>query len=333
MSRNIKFKTIGIITNPFAGKGENSNKKSFNDLVTKLASYHLLIASGSMGGEFLPQLSQNQKVIGEQRYFDRRDTIAAAQEMALNNADLLIGIGGDGTLADIAYGVYQIGKNIPVLGIGLGSTNVGSLIRYRVADLDNLDLENLKEKNLNCVLAFHQEKLIGLGFNDCVFSTTIVGTLNGEITDLDAALRLKGHKKPGQSQPVGTPQTEVLKNGKAVIKGSEQKVGQIIAGPLDNRYLGKAVSGLLCWGPFTNHEAALTISPIPLVQVNINEEMMKQVDPLHISQILFNEDDCLQVRGMKPGAVLCLDGNPHLVLNKDDKIKIIFKKNAIKTLR
>jgi NAD kinase len=316
MSRNIKFKTIGIITNPFAGKGENSNKKSFNDLVTKLASYHLLIASGSMGGEFLPQLSQNQKVIGEQRYFDRRDTIAAVQEMALNNADLLIGIGGDGTLADIAYGVYQIGKNIPVLGIGLGSTNVGSLIRYRVADLDNLDLENLKEKNLNCVLAFHQEKLIGLGFNDCVFSTTIVGTLNGEITE-----------------PVGTPQTEVLKNGKAVIKGSEQKVGQIIAGPLDNRYLGKAVSGLLCWGPFTNHGAALTISPIPLVQVNINEEMMKQVDPLHISQILFNEDDCLQVRGMKPGAVLCLDGNPHLVLNEDDKIKIIFKKNAIKTLR
>ncbi|MFH1581957.1 MAG: NAD(+)/NADH kinase [Pseudomonadota bacterium] len=333
MSRNIKFKTIGIITNPFAGMGENSNKKLFNDLVTKLASYHLLIASGSMGGEFLPQLSQNKKVIGEQRYFDRRDTIAATQEMALNNADLLIGIGGDGTLADIAYGVYQSGKNIPVLGIGLGSTNVGSLIRYRAADLDNLDLKNLKEEKINCVLAFHQEQLIGLGFNDCVFGTTIVGTLNGKITDLDAALRLKGQKKPGQSQPVGTPQTEVLKNGKAVITGREQKIGQIIAGPLDNRFWGKAVSGLLCWGPFTNHGAALTVSPLPLVQVNINEEIMKQAEPLNISQILFNENDCMQVRGMKPGTVLCLDGNPHFVLNKDDEIKIMFKKNVIKTLR
>jgi NAD kinase len=327
------YKTIGIIVNPAAGMGKESNRETFIKLVSKLASYKLLIASGSMGEEYLFTLSSNQKVIGEQSYLDRRDTIRVAHEMTGAGADLLIGIGGDGTLADISYAIYQAKKCIPVIGIGVGSANVGALIRYRAAEIDRFSLDSLKEEDLNCILAFYQDKLVGLGFNDCVIGTTVVGTLNGNRTDLDAVKYMQGHKVPAQSQPIGTPETSVLKNDRVIIKGQQQKVGQIIVSPLDDRYLGKAVSGLLCWSPFLYMGAALIVSPVPLVQVNLNREVLCEIEPLNLSQFLFDEEDRIELRGIRSGAVLCLDGNPHVVLKQEDMIGIRFKKNAVKTLR
>jgi len=328
----MKFKTIGIIVNPAAGADSESKKETFNKLAAKLKQYQLLIAPGSMGKEYLSKLSSNHKVIGGQKYFDHRDTISIAQKMAAAGADLLIGIGGDGALADISYGIYQIKNDVPIVGIGVGSTNAGSLIRFKAAELDKFNPQDLKEESLNCVLAFYQDRLVGLGFNDCVIGTTIVGTLDGKQADLDAAQRIQGRKVEAKSQSIGTEETKVLKNGQAMITGKNQEIGQIIAAPVDNRYLGKAVSGLLCWSSFLNYGAALAAVSFPVVQVNVDKKVLDQTEPFNLSQLLFDEEDSIELRGIKPGAVLCLDGNPHLVLKKDDIIKIRFKRNAVGTL-
>ena len=208
--KTMSFKTIGIIVNPAAGRGSELNKKTFNELIAKLAAYQLLIAAGSMGQEYLHCMSSNQKIIGEQKYFNRRDTISMTQDMANDGADLLIGIGGDGTLADMSFGIYQTQQDIPIVGIGAGSTNVGSLIRFKASELADFNPENLREEMLNCVLAFHQDKLVGLGFNDCVIGSTVVGTLNGKQTDLDAVQRMHGRKVESQSQPIGTTETMIF---------------------------------------------------------------------------------------------------------------------------
>ena len=329
----IPVKTIGIIMNPVAGKGSGINERVFNTIIGKLIPYRLLIAPGSMGEEYLNKLGSNQKIVGKQTYFDHRDTIALASEMATAGADLLIGIGGDGTLSNISFSIYQNRKDVPIIGIGIGSTNIGSLIRFKATQLEYFNIDNLKEESLDCVLAFHQDKLVGLGFNDCVIGTTIVGTLNGKQTDLDAAQRMQGRKVQSQSEPIGTVETTVSKNGCVVIDGATQEVGQIIAAPLDTRYLGKAVSGLLCWSPFLDYGAALVASPVPLVQVNIDKKTILKIEPMNLSQLVFDEEDYIEVQGVRSGAVLCLDGNPHIVLEQDDVIEIRFKRNAIKTLR
>jgi len=333
VDNRIPLKTIGIIVNPVAGKGSGISERAFNSVIDKLIPYRLLIAPGSMGEEYLSKLESNQKIVGKQRYFDRRDTIAVAGEMATAGADLLIGIGGDGTLSDISFGIYQNRKDVSIIGIGIGSTNVGPLIRFKTTQLEYFNIEYLKEESLDCVLAFHQGRLVGLGFNDCVIGTTIVGMLNGKQTDLDAVQRMQGRKIQSQSEPIGTAETTVSKNGCVVIDGAIQEVGQIIAAPLDNRYLGKAVSGLLCWSPFLDYGAAVVASPVPLVQVNIDRETISKIEPMNLSQLLFDEEDCIEVRGVRSGVVLCLDGNPHTVLEKDDVIEIRFKRNAVKTLR
>ncbi|MBU0711584.1 NAD(+)/NADH kinase [bacterium] len=331
--KRLVIKTIGIILNPAAGDGTDAKKRVFNRVLGKLRGYRMLIAPGCMGADYCDSAVIGGKIVGELNYFDRRDTIALANAMALAGADLLIGIGGDGTQSDIAFGIYRSGKDIRIIGVGIGSTNVGSLIRFTENDLDTFNIEQMHEVSLDCVLAYHQNTFIGQGFNDCVIGTTIVGTLDGKQVDLDAVQRMQGRKIQSQSEPIGTAETIVSKNGCVVIDGAIQEVGQIIAAPLDNRYLGKAVSGLLCWSPFLDYGAALVASPVPLVQVNVDRNTLSEIEPLNLTQVLFDDEDRIELRGIKPGAVLCLDGNPQTVLEKNDVIEIRFKRNAVKTLR
>ena len=68
----------------------------------------------------------------------RERTPELARRMAAEGADAIAVIGGDGTMADVAFALWQIGAVLPIIGVGVGSANVGPLVTCRGSEVESL---------------------------------------------------------------------------------------------------------------------------------------------------------------------------------------------------
>ncbi len=134
----------------------------------------------------------------------RAQTQALVAQLAQVPLAAMIVVGGDGTLADAACVLINLRSTIPLMGIGVGSTNAGNLITCRASELDKINLDRLQVEPVQSLLAFDNGRLLGIGFNDCVLGFTIVGTIDGVVCDLDAAAKMEVRNQPGMPRSIGT---------------------------------------------------------------------------------------------------------------------------------
>lgn len=107
------------------------------------------------------------------------DSFHTSKQTFHQNIDLLIVLGGDGTLLSVAREINKKVK-LPILGINIG--NLGFLSSIEISDID-IAIEKIKRKDytidsrmlLNCQIADGKEEIIENGLNDIVLSR---GTLS-----------------------------------------------------------------------------------------------------------------------------------------------------------
>lgn len=260
---------------------------------------------------------------------------ATANALIAGGVDLLIGIGGDGTLADIAAAIVHSGQAIPLLGVGIGSSNVGPLVSVRGEAVSSAWFRSLAVHGVHGIEAFRSAASLGFAFNDAVFSNLYFGTRDGKRVDLDAAAHLRGDDRSIEPSSVCLETTYVEKNGRTVLDGKRHRLAQIVASPLNEPrvFAGKAVSGLMSWGPYLGRPAVVAGLSEVAIRTRIDDELLAVVEPLHLYHVCFGAADTIAVGGLDPAAVVVLDGNPVLHMERAERVELKLRPDLLRVLR
>ena len=330
-----QWRRIGLIVNPAAGSGVDSALQSARRGVNSLEAEEVLTGAGQTGSEALTGWQGRIVAHDCGAASGREQTRALARWLSGENVDAIVVVGGDGTLADVAQVFIEAGCRTPVLGVGAGSTNVGRLMTCRADEAAKLNPDELETWDVDCLAAAVNGQLLGLGFNDVVLGCTIVGTINGQLRDLDAAERMNGKVTPGTPSPVGTAKTKVIRcsgSNETVVAGGTS-VGTVVAGFAEPAFFGKAVTGGICLAALTGLPAGCLISSLPLVQVEISASSLLEAAPIVSSYVTLSEEVSVAAKNVSDGTVLCVDGNPLRRLNEADRVVISVRKGAVRGVR
>ena len=330
-----KWRRVGSIVNPSAGSGVELALQAMRNALSSIGAEEVLTGPGQTGSAALSGWSGRVVVHDVGAASGRDQTRALARWMAGQNIAALVVAGGDGTLADVAQVCIEVGCRTPILGIGAGSTNVGRLVTCRANEASQLHPDKLETWKVDCLTACVNDDLLGRAFNDVVIGYTVVGTIDGQVRDIDAAARLRGKLELGTPGPVATSKTRVTRSGKdgETVVAEGESVGTVVAGFAEPAFFGKAVSGGICLAALAGLPAGCLVCSLPLVQVQMSASALLRAAPMISSYVTLSEDVSIAVEKVRDGAALCVDGNPLRLLNQSDRIVISVRKDAVRGVR
>ena len=298
---------IAVLANSGAGGGKAADV--LKKMRTAWAS-HVLLGVKGFGGEILGEaLSPARRASGYLPAFKQAVKLLLAEK-----PDLFVTVGGDGTAAYAAEELLKVKSTVPLFGIGTGTANVGPIVSCRAED-PLPDPADLKPERLGAVEALTLEgEHIAYGFNDLVLGNTFLGTdeTGATVTFEAAALAEAGILK--KAKPLGRilkPEGCFRKN-MAELPALPYPAAQLIAAPIaQDSYYGRAVTGLLCYTPDSPFQAALYISPVPVVSM---EESSAGFDSwLPGGQLLLEEGDLFTAERLENRVCVVADGNPYTI--------------------
>lgn len=325
-------KTIGLIVNPMSGLGAEHNLEIAYHLVQALKPEHIYTGSGQFGEAVLP----NAHILSAGDLTGSAATEAIALMAVKKGVDTLAIIGGDGTMADVAFALHRVNLRCPILGIGAGSINAGELVickASQVSDLANADFEIM---SLNALEASCNNQILAIAFNDVVIGTTIVGTVQGSYCDWDANAFLGGQRVIGIPHAVGSQTAWVAKTSetKHTIVSNGTSVGTVIVGLARNsNFFGKAIVGGVCLSALIGLDAGCLVCDHPLVRTQLDRQSHQDMEPIRSAYVSLGQDEVIEVSGLTYPAVLCADGNPLKALELADIVRIYIRPNAVDVLR
>lgn len=297
---------IGVIVNPAAGQGHKL-QRAIARLEESWGDQELLTPAGPAAACF-----HRATVLPEPQGGYVTRIFNGVQALLSSGAELLVTLGGDGTAAYVAEAVIAARRATPLLGIGLGTANVGPIV--------TLDAEDPLPSPTALVLVptgsvavFSRGSRVAAGFNDVVLGNTFLATVAGEpITADGAALLEEGAVRPAKPlSNVFTARSQVLKNGRPLARALPE-AGQIIASPLEgDRLYGRTIHGIFCFAPGSPTLGALTLSARPLVSYEPDDRGFDAFAPEE--RLLFSAEDEITITDLAPGTLAVCDGNPYRI--------------------
>ena len=314
MDKNLqlhKIKNIGVIVNPTAGAGSEFNENIALEAI---------------------KLFKKSNIIRPEIGKGREATMSVVSDIA-PEIDLILVVGGDGTMSDVAYTLFKENSTVPVLGIGAGSTNAGPLITIKASELWKLK-DGFEVVETGGILASLNGKNVGLGFNDVVLGDTVLTTVDGKVVQIGAKKFMNGIKEPVTPEHAGSDISEVRikRNGKTQVihKG---EFGQMFAAPLEERYLGKGLAGGTSLATALCLPAGIAISSEPLINFSIGADEFLEMEPVITKTASFREQDEVIVTGLRENTCLNVDGNPLAILSPEDEVKFHYIPKAARCVR
>ena len=297
---------IGVVVNPAAGQG-HSLPSVISRLEDAWGGHTLMAIADPAAAYFQKALLLPEPPGGYVEKIQR-----GVNAMLEAGAELLVTLGGDGTAAYAAEAVIAAGQRTPLLGIGLGTANVGPIVTLSAEDtLPSIDALVLRP--VGSIAVFSGGRRVASGFNDVVLGNTYLATVNGETVTADgAALLAKGTVRPATPLAnVVTTRTKILKNGHS-LERSFREVGQIIASTLERDSLyGRAIHGIFCYAPGAPTLGALTLSARPIVSYAPDGRGFDAFAPEE--RLLFSEKEEIIITDLVPTILAVCDGNPYRV--------------------
>ena len=326
---------IGLIINPAAGQGATANAAVAQQALTALAPERLWVGEGEMGAALLGDLSLPMIALDTGSHPGKARTLYLAERLARQGVDFLLVVGGDGTMADVALALVKSGQDVPILGVGVGSTNVGGLIACRQEEAAHLAETRLVTRELDCLLASCNGELLGIGFNDCVIGFTVVATIDGRLANVRVVEEMEGLNVRGTPQAVWTTETRVVKRsvwGETLV-AEGQAVGIVMVGLAESCFFGKAVTGGVCLTTLIGLPAGCLVCDQPLVRVQVEAREVLKLEPISSRYVSLEEEESIVTTGVRAGAALCADGNPLKILDGADVVEMGVRRRAIKSMQ
>ena len=334
MRQQLKDERVGLVANPRAGQGEAEVRAVIHALLGQLAPKRLLAIGGTLEREIAEEDGIACESVAAREGSESRAAVSAAALIEAG-VDVIVGVGGDGTLCDIATALLEAKGRARLLGVGVGSANVGPLVGVLGSNVDRLSGCCLREETVHGVDASREGRRIGTAFNDVVFANSFFGTRDGRRVDLDAKAKLVGEDRPAEPSSVCDRGTWIAKNGLRLVTNEDGWIEQVLASPVNEAraYAGKAIGGLMCWAPYVGNHGVLAAASAVMVRTKLDAEDVARSEPLRLAHVSFGPNDRVEVGGLRSGAVVVIDGNPTCGLNPPDVIELRLRVDAVRVLR
>ena len=261
-----------------------------------------------------------------------RDIQKAIARILREKPDVIIGIGGDGTMNFIASSLIKNeAKNITLLGVGAGTGNVGPLISLCYEEIHNIVSTSidLEITEIDAIEVRHASSTLGYAFVDVMIANYFPGSIDGKFTLLDAKkfLESKAIEPVRMKLKPVTEKFYVEKNEKKLFEGGKEIEQVAVALLYDGKcYVGKVACGILCAAVRNGMEGVVVLSDQKTMGISIVPE--KFVKLWHLP---FSRNDLVMIGGIAEGTYLIIDGNP--IMHAPENLEFIIVKNAVRCYR
>jgi hypothetical protein len=310
---------LGLIVNPTAGFGARHGERAARAALAALRPRRVLAGPGALGEDAVDDADQLEPLPVDGAT-GRAATRALAVAAARAWVDALVVVGGDGTLADAALALHLARLRCPILGVGTGSTNAGALVSCRAEDVATLAPARLRAISVTGLRA-QVDDVVALAFNDVVVGTTVVGTIDGDFVDLDAAAFLLGARVRGRPVALACVGARIERHGPDgdLLVAAGDAVGGVVVGFTDKvDAFGQALVGGVSLSRWVGVPAGCLVSSFPLVFAGYDRTDHRRMEPLRTSYVGLAPEQELELTGLGAGAILCADGNPLRALAPGD---------------
>jgi predicted polyphosphate/ATP-dependent NAD kinase len=321
----VEFKRVGVVVNPAAGGGLQVFRPVVASVLSRFEDSALTGCCNCVEGLVDECI--------ECRGAGRMHTLEAVKSLMAEGVELILVFGGDGTASDAAFALYQMNSSVPLMCVGVGSTNAGSLISFRGDEVSRFSLDSLEPVSVGGLVACVDDVAVGVGFNDVVLGTTVLATLDGRVVQVDAARFLRGERVVSQPEHVGD------ENSRVVVKRGDREMrvaggfGQLFVGVVDERYRGKGVAGGVSLTSAFHLPAALALVDKPIVNYDLTVEDLFDLEPVTTRSVSLREGDAVCVRGVREGVCLNVDGTPLAVLERGNVITVRYQSELVRVLK
>jgi predicted polyphosphate/ATP-dependent NAD kinase len=289
----VRLERIGVVINPKAGKGISS--KLVNAVVGKISPREIFCSG--MAKDILKDFRVNEVEIEEKGNVE--DTVRLVEELNELELDAVVVFGGDGTMSDASISRH------PLLCIPTGTTNVSPLV---FNDSPSFSLDEIVPER------FVRRKVDGLvvrisgssfnAFNDVVVGSTILSTLDGRKTQVDAELFLRGKKV--ESKPRKFRARIEISRGGRTLKEIAGIFGNVFVSLTGKRYLGKGIAGGAAISTFAGFKAVVACTSEGMIY-RYSKEELREVEPFVTTSLSFDEDEVVKIYANE---IVSRDGTP-----------------------
>ena len=257
--------------------------------------------------------------------------LARVKALAEAGAERFISVGGDGTATYVRNAMYELGINLPILGVAAGTANVGPIVSVTLDQLEGRHVSQTHEVCYDGISVFVDGKFISLAFNDLIVGDTFLGTVEGQTRSISVrALLEEGVISPKK------PTENIVKDDFAVeFNGSElapnsANIRQIVLAPVAHEsHYGRAVYSVVGKCDWCEKKGVIALCDYIAVSF---EDDGAGVDRFSTTQyLIFGPNDQVVLKGFTDEACLICDGNPYFL--PSDRFKVRFESALVRTIK
>ena len=223
-------------------------------------------------------------------------------------AERFVAVGGDGTATYVRNAMYELGVNLPILGVAAGTANVGPIVSVTLEELDGRHVSETREVCYDGISVFLEDRFLSLAFNDLIVGDTFLGTVDGETRSVSVRALLE----EGKLIPARTP------------------ISQIVLSPVahENHY-GRAVYSVI--GKCDWSEKKGVIALCDYIAVSFEDDGTGVERFSSTQYLIFGPNDQVELQGFTEEACLICDGNPYYL--PGDRFDVRYEPAAARTIK
>lgn len=256
---------------------------------------------------------------------------ARVKALAEAGAERFVSVGGDGTATYVRNAMYELGLNLPILGVAAGTANVGPIVSVTLEQLEGHTISEATEVCYDGISVFVDGQFVSLAFNDLIVGDTFLATVDGNPCNISVrALLEEGKHLPQKpTEKIVTDDFAVELNGKKMVPDAKI-VRQIVLSPVahENHY-GRAVYGPVGKCDWCEKKGVIALCDYIAVSF---EEDGTGVDRFSSTQyLIFGPNDQVSLCGFAEEACLICDGNPYLL--SSDRFSVRYEPASARTIK
>ena len=255
---------------------------------------------------------------------------ARVKALAEAGAERFISVGGDGTATYVRNAMYELGINLPILGVAAGTANVGPIVSVTLDQLEGRHISQTHEVCYDGISVYVNGQFVSLAFNDLIVGDTFLGTVEGETRSISVRALLEegtiSPKKP--TEHIVTDAFAVELNGKDLVPGGT--IRQIVMAPVahENHY-GRAVYSVI--GKCDWCEKKGVIALCDYIAVSFEDDGAGVERFSSTQYLIFGPNDQVVIRGFTEEACLICDGNPYFL--PSDRFEVRYEPALARTIK